>query len=269
MSGAADVLLTEADDVLLTEIVEPHIALLTLNRPQARNAINGVLARALAAAVADVENDPDIWVAILTGAGGGAFCAGIDLKEAAAGRASEFETEAGGLAGFVRSPRAKVWIAAAQSHALAGGLELLLACDLAVAADCATFGLPEVRWGLIAGGGGVIRLPRTIPSRIAFEMIATARPISAAEAGHYGLVNAVVPAAEVTATALGLARRICANAPLAVRESLTVARRAAGAAEGELWALTASAARSLSSTADWAEGPRAFAEKRPPQWTGE
>jgi enoyl-CoA hydratase/carnithine racemase len=166
--------MSTADDVLLVEVVEPHIALLTLNRPEACNAVNGALARAMAAAAAWVENEPDIWVAILTGAGDGAFCAGIDLKEAAAGRTADFETEEGGLAGFVRAPRTKVWIAAAQSHALAGGLELLLACDIAVAAESATFGLPEVRWGLIAGGGGVIRLPRTIPKRIAFGMIATA-----------------------------------------------------------------------------------------------
>jgi enoyl-CoA hydratase/carnithine racemase len=261
--------MSDAADVLLVEIVERHIALLTLNRPEARNAVNGALARAMAAAVTKVENDPDIWVAVLTGAGDGAFCAGVDLKEAAAGRAAEFETDEGGLAGFVRAPRTKVWIAAAQSHALAGGLELLLACDLAVVAQSATFGLPEVRWGLIAGGGGVIRLPRTIPKRIAFEMIATAKPIPAADAQRYGLVNAVVPAAEVVAEALRLARRICANAPLAVRESLVLARRAASPEETELWSLVATATRRLSSTADWAEGPSAFTEKRAPRWAGQ
>jgi enoyl-CoA hydratase/carnithine racemase len=256
-------------EVLLTEIVEPHIALLTLNRPEVRNAVNGELARAMAAAVARVETDPDIWAVVLTGAGDGAFCAGVDLKEAAAGRAAEFETAEGGLAGFVRAPRTKVWIAAAQSHALAGGLELLLACDLAVAADSATFGLPEVRWGLIAGGGGVIRLPRMIPKRIAFEMIATAQPISAADARRYGLVNTVVPARQVKDVALGLARQVCTNSPLAVRESLAVARRSVAADEAGLWGLLASATQLLSSTADWAEGPRAFAEKRAPQWIGQ
>jgi enoyl-CoA hydratase/carnithine racemase len=261
--------MTAIGGVLLSEIVEPHIVLLTLNRPEARNAVNGELARAMAAAVTRIEDDPDIWAVVLTGAGDGAFCAGVDLKEAAAGRAAEFETDQGGLAGFVRAPRTKVWIAAAQAHALAGGLELLLACDLAVAADSATFGLPEVRWGLIAGGGGVFRLPRAIPERIAFEMIASAEPITAADAGRYGLLNAVVPAPDVVDVALGLARRICANAPQAVRESLALARRAAGPDEAGLWASVASATRTLSSTADWAEGPRAFSEKRAPRWTGQ
>jgi enoyl-CoA hydratase/carnithine racemase len=254
-------------DVLLFELAEPHIAVLTLNRPDARNAINGVLARALAAAVDRVETDPAIRVAILTGAGPGAFCAGIDLKEAALGRTADFETESGGLAGFVRAPRTKVWIAAAQSHALAGGLELLLACDLAVVAESATFGLPEVRWGLIAGGGGVIRLPRAVPKRIAYQMIATAQPIRAADAGRYGLVNAVVPADQVVPAALRLARQVGANSPAAVRESMTVARRAADGDESDLWALVAAAAGVLRSTTDLTAGPRAFAEKRAPRWT--
>jgi enoyl-CoA hydratase/carnithine racemase len=254
------------EGVLLTEMVEPQIVLLTLNRPDARNAINGALARALAAAVDQVETDPRVRIAILTGAGPGAFCAGIDLKEAALGRTADFETDTGGLAGFVRAPRSKIWIAAAQSHALAGGLELLLACDLAIAAETATFGLPEVRWGLIAGGGGAIRLPRAVPKRIAFQMIASAQPITAADAGRHGLVNAVVPAAEVVPAALRLARQICANSPDAVRESMAVARRAADGDESDLWSLLAAATRELSSSTDLTEGPRAFAEKRTPNW---
>lgn len=253
-------------DVLLWELVEPHIVLLTLNRPAARNAINGELARAIAVAVEQVEADPAIRVAILTGAGPGAFCAGIDLKEAALGRTADFETEAGGLAGFVRTARTKIWIAAVQAHALAGGLELMLACDLAIAADSATFGLPEVRWGLIAGGGGVIRLPRAVPKRIAFQMIASAQPIQAADAGRHGLVNAVVPAGEVVPAALLLARQICANSPAAVRESMALARRSADGDESELWALLASATDALRSGSDFTEGPRAFAEKRAPNW---
>jgi enoyl-CoA hydratase/carnithine racemase len=260
--------MTSDEGVLLFEIVEPHIALLTLNRPEARNAINGVLAGAIADAVERVEADPDIWVAILTGAGPGAFCAGIDLKEAALGRTADLETDRGGLAGFVRTPRTKIWIAAAQSHALAGGLELLLACDLAIAADSATFGLPEVRWGLIAGGGGVVRLPRAVPKRIAFQMIASAQPVAAADAGRYGLVNAVVPAGEVVPAALRLARQICANSPVAVRESMAVARRSADGDESELWSLVRAATEVLRSSTDMSEGPRAFAEKRAPEWTG-
>jgi enoyl-CoA hydratase/carnithine racemase len=256
-----------SEGVLLFEMAEPHIALLTLNRPEARNAINGALARAIAAAVGQVEADPGIRVAILTGAGRGAFCAGIDLKEAALGRTADFETDTGGLAGFVRAPRTKIWIAAAQSHALAGGLELLLACDLAIAAESATFGLPEVRWGLIAGGGGVIRLPRAVPKRIAFQMIASAQPIQAADAGRHGLVNAVVPADEVVPAALRLARQICANSPDAVRESMAVARRSADGDESDLWSLLTAATEVLRSATDLTEGPRAFAEKRAPSWT--
>jgi enoyl-CoA hydratase/carnithine racemase len=256
------------EGVLLVEMVEPHIVLLTLNRPEARNAINGALARALAATADQVEADPGIRVAILTGAGPGAFCAGIDLKEAALGNTAAFETDKGGLAGFVRAPRAKIWIAAAQAHALAGGLELLLACDLAVAAESATFGLPEVRWGLIAGGGGVIRLPRAVPKRIAFQMIASAQPISAADAGRHGLVNAVVPAEDVVPAALRLARQICANSPAAVRESMALARRSADGDESELWSALRAATDVLSSSTDLTEGPRAFAEKRAPRWAG-
>jgi enoyl-CoA hydratase/carnithine racemase len=258
--------MTSDDGVLLIERVESHIVVLTLNRPEARNAINGELARAMAAAVGQVEADPAIRVAILTGAGPGAFCAGIDLKEAALGRTADFETDEGGLAGFVRAPRTKIWIAAAQSHALAGGLELLLACDLAIAAESATFGLPEVRWGLIAGGGGVIRLPRAVPKRIAFQMIASAQPVTAADAGRFGLVNAVVSASEVVPAALRLARQICANSPVAVRESMAVARRSADGDERELWSLVRAATEVLRSSTDLAEGPRAFAEKRSPLW---
>jgi enoyl-CoA hydratase/carnithine racemase len=259
---------TGGEDVLLVEVVEPHIVVLTLNRPHARNAVNGDLARAIAQATQRFEADPDIWVCVLTGTGTGAFCAGVDLKEAAAGLAAGFETPDGGLAGFVRTPRTKVWIAAAQSHALGGGLELVLACDLTVAAESATFGLPEVRWGLIAGGGGVVRLPRTVPKRIAFQMIATGKPISARDARRFGLVNEVVPADQVRETAVALARQICANSPGAVRESLAVARRAAGADESDLWSAVAAATATLSASPDFTEGPRAFSEKRPPRWAG-
>jgi enoyl-CoA hydratase/carnithine racemase len=259
---------SEGHVVLRVTVPEPHIAMLTLNRPSARNAVNAALASAMAAAVTQVENDPDIWAVILTGAGHGAFCAGADLKEVAAGQAAALGTEEGGFAGFVRYPRTKVWIAAAQSHALAGGLELILACDVVIAAESSTFGLPEVRWGLIAGGGGVTRLPRTIPKRIAFEMIATGKPIPAADAYHYGLVNAVVPTAEVVGAALEVARRICVNSPIAVRESMALARRCVEADEAELWALTASAMERLRVSTDMTEGARAFAEKRAPRWAG-
>ncbi|HEY0184804.1 MAG TPA: enoyl-CoA hydratase-related protein [Rhodopila sp.] len=253
---------------VLFEIAEPHIALVTINRPEARNAVNGAVAAGLEAAVERIESDPDLWAAILTGAGAHAFCAGADLKEVSAGRAAALMTPKGGFGGFVRAHRTKLWIAAAQGHALAGGLELLLSCDLAVAAETANFGLPEVKRSLVAGAGGVFRLPRAIPKAIALEMIATGDPIPAARALQYGLVNAVVPTAEVVATALSLARRVTVNAPVAVRESLGVARQAHDLREAELWDICAAAGRRVRETEDFKEGPRAFVEKRPPRWVG-
>src|SRR5258708_5588431 len=239
---------TTQPGAVLFEVVEPHIALVTINRPEARNAVNGAVASGLEAAVERVESDPDLWAAILTGSGPHAFCAGADLKEVSAGRGSALATTKGGFGGFVRATRSKLWIAAAQGHALAGGLELLLACDLAVAAETATLGLPEVKRSLVAGAGGVFRLPRALPRAIALEMIATGDPISAARAGQFGLVNAVVPASEVIAAALALARRVAVNAPIAVREALGVARQAYDLAEAELWEICGAAGQRVRTT---------------------
>ena len=182
------------------------IALVTINRPEARNAVNGAVAAGIEAAVERVEPDSELWAVVLTGAGPHAFCAGADLKEVSKGTAAGPRRE-NGFGGFVRAQRTKLWIAAAQGHALAGGLELLLACDLAVAAETANLGLPEVKRSLVAGAGGVFRLPRALPKAIALQMIATGEPISAATAAQFGLINAAVPADQVVATALDLARR--------------------------------------------------------------
>jgi len=255
-------------DAVLFELVEPHIALVTLNRPEARNAVNGAVATALESIVERIEQDPEIWAAILTGAGPHAFCAGADLKEVSSGRSTTISTEKGGFAGFVRAERTKLWIAAAQGHALAGGLELLLACDLAVVAETATLGLPEVKRSLVAAAGGVFRLPRALPKAIALQMIATGEPIPAARAAHFGLVNEVVPAAEVRSSALALARKVCANAPIAVRESLAIARQAADLDQDALWELSRAAGQRIRQTEDFQEGPRAFVGKRPPRWVG-
>ena len=252
---------------VLFEIVEPHIALVTLNRPEARNAVNGALAQALEAAVDRVEQDGEIRVAVLTGQGA-AFCAGADLKEVSGGRGATLATARGGFGGFVRAKRTKLWIAAAQGHALAGGLELLLACDLAVAAESATFGLPEVKRSLVAGAGGVFRLPRALPKAIALEMIATGDAIPAARMAQFGLLNAVVPADQLREAALALARRVVVNAPVAVRESLGVARQAPDLAEAELWEVSRAASERVRATEDFKEGPRAFVEKRAPRWVG-
>ncbi|MCB4825393.1 enoyl-CoA hydratase-related protein [Roseicella aerolata] len=255
-------------DAVLVSVAEPHIALVTINRPEARNAVNGAVAQGLEAAVQRIEQDPEIWAAVLTGAGPHAFCAGADLKEVSAGNSKSLSTEKGGFGGFVRAQRTKLWIAAAQGHALAGGLELLLACDLAVAAETANLGLPEVKRSLVAGAGGVFRLPRALPRAIALQMIATGEPIPATRAAQFGLVNAAVPADQVVPTALDLARRACANAPIAVRESLAVARKAADLTEEELWAISAKASAFIRTTEDFQEGPRAFVEKRAPRWVG-
>ena len=188
-----------------------------------RSPRSSAVAVGLEEAVERVEAAPDLRVAILTGAGPHAFCAGADLKTFPPAVAPP-STKKGGFGGFVRATRTKLWIAAAQGYALAGGLELLLSCDLSVVAETANFGLPEVKRSLVAGAGGVFRLPRALPKAIALEMIATGDPIPAARALQFGLVNTMVPAAQVIATALALARLITVNAPIAVRESLGVAR---------------------------------------------
>jgi len=252
---------------VLFEVVEPHIALVTLNRPEARNAVNGAVAAGLEQAVERIEADPDLWVAVLTGAGP-VFCAGADLKEVSAGNVAALMTQKGGFGGFVRAKRSKLWIAAAQGHALAGGLELLLSCDLAVAAEDANFGLPEVKRSLVAGAGGVFRLPRAIPRAIALEIIATGDQIPATRAAQFGLINAAVPGPEVMAAALTLARRAAVNAPIAVRESLGIARQAYDRAEADLWEICNAAGLRVRATEDFQEGPRAFVEKRPPHWIG-
>ncbi len=253
---------------VLYEVREPHIALVTINRPEARNAVNGAVAQALEAAVDRSEADNDIRVVVLTGAGPHAFCAGADLKEVSAGNGDSLWTQRGGFAGFVRRDRTRVWIAAAQGHALAGGLEVLLSCDMAVAAEGATFGLPEVKRSLVAGAGGVFRLPRAVPKAIAMQMIATGEGYPASFALQHGLVNAVVPQDQVVAEAIALARRIAVNAPLAVRASIAVARQAAGWDDAALWGVTRAASAAMRDTEDFKEGPRAFVEKRAPRWVG-
>jgi enoyl-CoA hydratase/carnithine racemase len=258
----------DAAAVLTCEKVSGHIALVTLNRPYARNAINGTVALAFEAAVDATERDPDVWAVVLTGAGSGVFCAGADLKEVAAGRADSLFTRRGGFAGFVHAERTKPWIAAVNGKALAGGFEIVLACDLVVAAEDGAFGLPEVSRGLTAAAGGIYRLPRSLPRNLAFEMIATADPIDAARAYRHGLVNRLVPAERVVEEALALARRITRNAPIAVRESLQIARLSADLDDAQLRALSMESRERVLATNDYLEGPRAFIEKREPQWSG-
>jgi enoyl-CoA hydratase len=255
-------------EVVLFERVGEHIAVVTLNRPEKRHAVNGAVARRLDSIVKETERDPDIWVVVLTSSGGPTFCAGADLAEVSAGRAAELSTPDGGFGGFVESVRQKPWIVAVRGSALGGGLEFSLACDLRVIAESTVMGLPEVKRGLIAGAGGIYRLPRQIPRAIALEIIALGEPIAAARAYALGLVNAVVPEEKVLETALDFARKICANAPLAVRESLKIARAADETPERESIAAMRKTVEFLVTTEDFKEGPRAFVEKRAPRWSG-
>jgi enoyl-CoA hydratase len=205
---------------------------------------------------------------VLAGAGERAFCSGADLKDIAAGRLDEIVAEDGGLAGFVAGHRSKPWIAEVGGIAYGGGMEFALACDLVVASDAARFALPEVKRGRIARGGGAIRLASRIPRAIALEMLATGEPIDAAHAHTYGLVNKLVPHSALREETLLLANAIACNAPIAVQESLALARHAHAAHESELWALNAAASVRINKTEDAAEGLRSFVEKRPPVWTG-
>jgi enoyl-CoA hydratase len=258
----------DAGEVVRLSSVQNHVAVVTLNRPEAMNAVSPAMAIRLADIVRRTEADPAIRAVILTGAGEKAFCAGADLKAVAAGGANGLWTAEAGFAGFVAAHRHKPWIAAVNGLALAGGFEIALAADMIVAVEHASFGLPEVSRGLIAAAGGLFRLPRAIPRTIALELIATGARIDATRACQLGLVNRVVPAGELMAEAHALAARICANAPIAVRESLEIARKAADLDAAELALLCADARARVMQTEDFREGPRAFVEKRAPNWTG-
>lgn len=255
------------DECVRYEIRE-RVAIVTLNRPAQRNAVDAAVTAALRAALERFESDEQALVAILTGSGETAFCAGMDLKAFAAGEGPSILGGPGGFGGFTHHPRTKPVIAAVNGAALAGGCELVLACDLVVAAGHATFGLPEVKRGLFATSGGVLRLPRLIPRNVAMELLLTGETIDAETARGLGLVNHVAPPGRLLDTALDLARLICANAPLAVRETLALARAAFALPEQELRQRNEAAWERTVATEDAREGPRAFAEKRPARWQG-
>ncbi|PZO20436.1 MAG: enoyl-CoA hydratase [Burkholderiales bacterium] len=260
---------TESAAAVLLTRPAPHVALVTINRPQFRNAVNRAVAVQLAHHMRAIEGDADVHVAILTGAGDLAFCAGVDLKEVADGSPlGERSTGSGGFAGFVFAPREKVWIAAINGAAVAGGLELMLACDFAIASDRAVFGLPEVKRGLCATSGGVFRLPRAIPRGVALEMIATGDILAAQRALDLGLVNRLVPPDELLSAAIEVAKRIARNAPLSVRLSLQLARVALDEEESTLRQRAQSISQQIMASEDAKEGPRAFAEHREPRWIG-
>lgn len=255
-----------ADEVLRER--QGHVEVLTINRPEARNAINGAVSTAMSSALDELTEDPDAWVVVLTGAGDKAFSAGMDLKAFAAGEGDAIIGVRGGFGGIARRDFPKPLIAAVNGSALAGGLEVMLACDLVVAADHATFGIPEAKRGLVAAGGGLVRLPKRIPIAVALEMALTGDPIDAERAHAIGLVNRVVPRHQLMDEALALAERIAENAPLSVRHSKDVMRRAADLSEAEAWKVNDEAVGVVFSSADAMEGPVAFAEKRAPNWKG-
>lgn len=244
-----------------------HVEVLTINRPEARNAINGDVTSAMSAALDEAAGDDDCWVVVLTGAGDRAFSAGMDLKAFASGQGASI-IDANGFAGITRRAFPKPMIAAVNGSALAGGCEIMLACDLVVAAEHAMFGIPEVKRGLIAGAGGLIRLPRRLPRAVALELALTGEPIDANRAWQLGLVNRVVAGERLMEEALSLAETIAANAPLAVRLSKKVMMASLDLTEDESWRLNDGSFAEVMGSADAMEGAVAFAEKRPPNWQG-
>ncbi len=247
-----------------------HTMVITLNRPEARNAVNLESTTLVGEALEAAEHDQEVRAVVVTGAGDAAFCAGIDLKAVARGeRTFPAGRRHWGFAGYVSHPISKPTIAAVNGFALGGGTEIVLASDLAVAAQTAQFGLPEVSRGIVAAAGGAFRLSVQIPPKIAMEMILTGKPVDAATALRLGLVNRVVPRASVLDEALALAELICRNAPLAVQASKRIA---AGIIDGDIasevaaWARTDAETAALMRSEDAREGVRAFAEKRPPVW---
>jgi enoyl-CoA hydratase len=254
---AAAPVLTQVDD---------GVAVITINRPQARNAVNGAVARGIAAAVDEFDGRGDVRVLVLTGAGG-TFSAGMDLKGFLTGDSPAVDGR--GFGGLVQRPPAKPLIAAVEGYALAGGFELALACDLIVASEAARFGLPEVRRGLAAAAGGLIRLPRRIPYHLAMEIALTGEHYPAERLHAAGLISQLVPAGEALAGAIALARKVALGAPLALAASKHVVAQASDWPSDEAFARQGEFVGPVFTSADAREGALAFAEKRPPAWRGE
>lgn len=242
------------------------VALIRLNRPAMRNAVNAEMTSEMRLCLLRFEADPAIEAGVLTGTGP-FFCAGMDLGAFAAGERPGLN-DPDRFAGFVAVRRTKPIVAAVNGGAVAGGFEIALACDMIIAEDKGFFALPEVKRGIIAAGGGAIRLPRRLPPAIAKELLLTGDPISAVRAFQLGLVNALATSEDLVGRAMALAARIAENAPMAVRLSLDLAEKAASSGESSLWTATDEAWAKVENSADALEGAVAFKEKRPPQWTG-
>jgi enoyl-CoA hydratase len=248
-----------ADEVLIER--RDRVLLITLNRPDARNAINTALTEGLISAIEELDEDDGLTAGVLTGAGKG-FCSGMDLKAFAA------EGPPRGLPRILEQGAAKPMIAAVEGFAMAGGLELALTCDLIVAANGIKIGIPETGVGLFAAGGGLYHLPNRVPYGVAMEMALTADPITAEQAHRYGLVARLAEPGQAVDVALALAERIARNAPLAVAASKRLIRASQGCTEADFWALQKPQIPTVFSSEDAKEGPKAFAEKRAPVWSG-
>lgn len=241
--------------------VRDHVLIVTMTRHEKRNAIDGEMTAALDDALNRLDDDPDLWVGILSG-GPTMFCAGTDMA-ATSGK----PTPRGGVYGVVGRQRAKPLIAAVEGFAYGGGFEVVMACDLVIAAENARFGLPEVKRGLVATSGALFRASRVLPLNVAKEVLVTGADLSPQRAERYGLVNEVVPAGQALDAAIALATTITANAPIAVQQSLRVVDELSSATDDEGWSLTTEARRVIGASDDAKEGVDAFFEKRAPQWT--
>jgi enoyl-CoA hydratase len=253
----------DAESEVLVE-QRDRILIITINRPKAKNAVNAAVARGLADAVDRLDGDKGLSVGVLTGAGG-SFSAGMDLKAFARGESPIVE---GRGMGFTERPPAKPLIAAVEGYALAGGTELALATDLIVASRDAAFGIPEVKRGLVAGGGGLLRLPQRIPYAVAMELALTGENLPAERAHALGLVNVLAEPGKALDEAIALAKRITANGPLAVAATKRIIVESRGWSPETMFAEQMKILMPVFSSNDAREGAVAFAEKRPPRWTG-
>ena len=251
--------------VVLTEFAD-GVAVFTLNRPEAKNAVNLEVSEALAAAIDEFEARPDLTIGILTGAGG-TFCAGMDLKAFARGEKPSIPGR--GFGGITEAPPSKPLIAAVEGWALAGGCELALSADLIVASREAKFGIPEVKRGLAAAAGGLLRLPKILPYPLAMELAITGDPLTAEVAHQHGLVNRVTEPGEALTVAKELAARVAANGPLAVKATKQVVAMAANYTDPDAFVAQRKFIDPVVASSDAKEGARAFAEKRAPVWKGE
>ncbi|HTP18919.1 MAG TPA: crotonase/enoyl-CoA hydratase family protein [Solirubrobacteraceae bacterium] len=252
------------DEPLLTER-RGRILLITINRPDQRNAVNSAVAAGIAGALDELDSDAELTVGVLTGAGKG-FCAGMDLKAFVTGERPFIEGR--GFAGITQAGAAKPLIAAVEGFAMAGGLEIALACDLIVASRGARLAIPEVRRGLVAAGGGLLRLPRALPRNVAIEMALTGDPIEADRAYALGLVNRLTAPGETLTAALELAETIAANGPLALAATKRIMVESADWPDSEFFERQWPIYEPVFGSEDAREGATAFAERRAPEWKG-